>query len=330
MKRRAAIIGLGHQAIEDHLPGLAGSSRAELVAICDSDADLLLSRKATLDVPAFTSVPDLLATTEPDFVVVAVPHHAGRQIIQECAARGVHVLKEKPFATSPEEARELAQICRDGQIELMVTLQRRFNPIYSSVVGFLDQIGTPFLVDGQYTFHTDTPGAGWRGSIEQAGGGCIIDMGYHLVDLLLWYFGMPSKIIADYSTSAVPDAGYDAEDTALIQLAYDTGLYGSLLLSRWMAPKSERLHVVGTRGSVLLTKGSVQRLDLDGSVLEELTRPHAPATAATALIDHFCRVLDGERTNLSGPDQHLSHAAFIASCYESKAAGRYVTPKELL
>ncbi|MFD0257522.1 Gfo/Idh/MocA family protein [Kitasatospora indigofera] len=190
----------------------------------------------------------LLDEVAPDFVVVAVPHHAGREVVQECASRGVHVLKEKPFATSVREARELAQICQDGQVELMVTLQRRFNPIYTSVAGMLDQIGTPFLIDGQYTFHTDDPGAGWRGDIRQAGGGCIIDMGYHLIDLLLWYFGLPNRVIAEFSTTAVPGGGYDAEDTAVIQLGYDDGLYGSVLLSRWVAPKTESLHVVGTRG----------------------------------------------------------------------------------
>lgn len=163
-----------------------------------------------------------------DFVIVAVPHHAGRAVIEECAVRGVHVLKEKPFATSLPKAREFASICQQAQVELMVTLQRRFNPFHASVVQLLDQIGTPFLIDGQYTFHTDDPGAGWRGDVSQAGGGCVIDMGYHIVDLLLWYFGMPNRIMADFSTAALPDGGYDAEDTAVIQLGYDNDLYGTV------------------------------------------------------------------------------------------------------
>ncbi|MET9182398.1 Gfo/Idh/MocA family oxidoreductase [Kitasatospora aureofaciens] len=330
MKRRAAVIGLGHQACEDHLPGLLGSGRAELVAICDSNLDVLHERQKTLQIPAFSRVADLLDAVRPDFVIVAVPHHAGRAVIEECSARGVHVLKEKPFATSLTEARELAAICQAGQTELMVALQRRFNPIYTSVVQFLDQIGTPFLIDGQYTFHAEDPGSGWRGDVKQAGGGCIIDMGYHLIDLLLWYFGLPSRIIADFSATALPGAGYDAEDTAVIQLGYESDLYGSVLLSRWAAPKTEKLYVVGTRGSVLLTKGHLQRLDLNGTVVEELARPHAPASASTAQIDYFCRVLDGERPNIAGPEQHLAHAAFIASCYASKAAGRYLNPKEML
>lgn len=80
---------------------------------------------------------------------------------------------------------------------------------------------------------------------------------------------------------------------------------------------------------MVLTKASVQRLALDGRVVEELTRPYAPSVA-TAQIDYFCRVLDGERTNVSGPEQHLAHAAFIASCYASRTAGRYIDPKEML
>lgn len=107
MKRRAAIIGLGHQAAEDHLPGLLGSSRAELVAVCDNNPDILHQRADTLGVPGFTRAGDLLDETGSDFVIVAVPHHAGRTVTEECAARGVHVLKEKPFATSIEEARHL-------------------------------------------------------------------------------------------------------------------------------------------------------------------------------------------------------------------------------
>ncbi|MFJ9080683.1 Gfo/Idh/MocA family protein [Streptomyces sp. NPDC102278] len=329
MKRRAAVIGLGHQAAADHLPGLLGSSRAELVAVCDSDPVSLRERADALSVPGFTRVGELLAETAPDFVIVAVPHHAGRAVIEECAAAGVHVLKEKPFATSVAEARGLAEICHKGQVELMVTLQRRFNPIYSSVAGMLDQIGTPFLLGGHYSFHTPNPGAGWRGNLKQAGGGCILDMGYHLVDLLLWYFGLPSRVIAEFSTVALPDGGYDAEDTAVVQLGYESGLYGSLVLSRWMAPKREFMRVVGTAGSVVLTKNAVQRLSLDGTVVEALTRPHA-SSVATAQIDYFCRVLARERPNVSGPEQHLAHAAFIASCYESKRAGRYINPKEML
>ncbi len=68
MKRRAAVIGLGHQALEDHLPGLLASDRAELVAVCDNDPDALRAQQDTHDVPGFTRVADLPDTATPDVV----------------------------------------------------------------------------------------------------------------------------------------------------------------------------------------------------------------------------------------------------------------------
>jgi predicted dehydrogenase len=94
-------------------------------------------------VPGFTDVEQLLHEVRPDFVVVAVPHHAGREVVAACAKAGVHVLKEKPFATDPHEAAELAVLCEKAGIELMVTVQRRFHPVYATTLALLVRIGDP-------------------------------------------------------------------------------------------------------------------------------------------------------------------------------------------
>jgi predicted dehydrogenase len=199
-----------------------------------------------------------------DFVVVCVPHNIGRTVIETAAEHQIHILKEKPFATTMSEARDLAQICAQANVQLMVTLQRRFNPVYTSFTQLADQIGMPFMVDAQYTLFVDDPSEGWRGKTEKAGGGCIIDMGYHLVDMILWYFGVPDRVLADISVSARPDREYDAEDTALIHFGYDSGLYGSLLLSRFIGPKTEQIRLVGSKGIVHLERGRIRRLTNGG------------------------------------------------------------------
>jgi predicted dehydrogenase len=210
-----------------------------------------------------------------DLVVICLPHHVGRTVIETAAKHAVHVLKEKPFATTMQEARALVAICEDAGIQLMVTLQRRFNPIYTSFTQLADQIGTPFVVDAQYTLHIDDPSKGWRGLTTKAGGGYIIDMGYHLIDMILWYFGLPDRVLADISVSARPDRDYDAEDTALIHFAYDSGLYGSLLLSRFIGPKTEHIRPVGSKGMVHLERGRIRRLANGGDVIESLSRDQA-------------------------------------------------------
>ncbi len=328
-KLRAGVVGLGKQALDDHIPGLLGSDAAELVAVCDEDQEIVREQQYKLRVPGYTDAETMFDAEQLDFVVVCVPHHVGRDVIEAAAARNIHVLKEKPFATTLEEARELTERCERAGVHLMVTLQRRFNPIYTSFTQLADQIGTPFMVDAAYTLHVPDPSDGWRGKAEHAGGGCIIDMGYHLVDMILWYFGLPDRISADLSMSARPDRSYDTEDTALVHFSYDSGLYGSLLLSRFIGPKAEQIRLVGSKGIVHLERGRIRRLTNGGDVVESLAREEAWPSAAVSQVNYFCRVIEGLRPNVSGPQENLAHLSFIQGCYESARTRSYVNPKEL-
>jgi predicted dehydrogenase len=328
-KLRAAVVGLGRQATEDHIPGLIAADGAVLTAVCDEDAELLGAKCESYSVPGYTDFRELFASEQLDLVIVTVPHHVGRAVIQAAASHGVHVLKEKPFGTSLAEARELVTLCAASGIQLMVTLQRRFNPIYTSFLQLADQIGTPFVVDAQYTLHVEDPGAGWRGRSKSAGGGCIIDMGYHLIDMILWYFGLPDRVLADLSTTARPDRSYDAEDTALIHFGYDSGLYGSLLLSRFIGPKTESIRLAGSKGIVELERGRIRRLTNHGDVVESLSREQSWPSAATCQIDHFCRVIGGLRPNASGPEHNLAHMRFITACYESARQRAFISPRDV-
>jgi predicted dehydrogenase len=148
--------------------------------------------------------------------------------------------------------------------------------------------------------------------------------------MILWYFGQPDRVLADLSVSARPDRDYDAEDTALIHFAYDSGLYGSLLISRFIGPKSEEIRLVGSKGIVQLERGRVRRLTNDGEVVESLSREQSWPSAAACQVDYFCRVTDGMRPNASGPAENLAHMSFITACYESARTHAYVNPKELL
>ena len=181
----------------------------------------------------------------------------------------------------------------------------------------------PFVVDAAYTLHIADPSGLARMSTERA---AVRDRrGVPPVDMLLWY-GLPDRILADMSINARPDRNYDAEDTALIHFSYDSGLYGSLLLSRFIGPKTEQIRLVGSKGIVHLERGRIQRLTNDGEVVESLAREQAWPSAAVSQVNHFCRVVEGLRPNVSGPRENLAHLSFIQGCYES-ARTRTTNPK---
>lgn len=329
MKYRAAIIGIGNHAIKTYLPGFQYSHLAQLRALCDINSEKLAQDPNHVEVAIYKDYRQLLASEDIDFVIITTPHDTHRDIVEAAAERGVHVLKEKPFAQNLEEGLYLKKVCEDAGIHLMVTLQRRFDPIYMNLGRMIEQIGDPFFFEAKYTLFVDAPGEGWRGNVKQAGGGCILDMGYHLIDVMIWQFGLPERIVAEFSSRAHPEDKYDAEDTALILVGYEGGLYGSLTLSRYYPPKTERLRVIGSRGMVEVEKDNIRRLKSNGDVVEAIMREHNWPVATTQ-IDYFCKVIRGQKENIGDANYHLQHLAFIQACYQSKLRRGYINPKELL
>lgn len=331
-RMRAAVIGLGRQAMEDHIPAIKACSDVDLVAVVDSDRDKLeIFSVANPTVKTYATVNDLLEKERIDFAVIAVPHFLHYEIFKILAEAGVHILEEKPFATSMVQAKEMCRIADEHKVRVMVTLQRRFNPIYVTFCQFIDKIGDPFFIEAKYTFYTPNPHEGWRGKKEFAGGGCLMDMGYHIVDLLMWYFGLPDLVFADLSYEAKEGVIYDAEDTAQVIFRYNKKkIFGSLLVSRAMSPKQEFIKVYGTRGVIYLERGKIERYSPSGDILESLKRENRWPSAAQDQIEYFLRVIRGERDNENNPAFHFNHLSFIEAAYKSKEQGTYVNPKKFL
>lgn len=331
-KLRAGVIGLGHQAIEDHIPAVLSSSSVDLVAVADVDKEKLTAfSENNKNVHTYERFDDLLNTEVVDFVIIAVPHYLHRDVVYKAIEHKVHVLKEKPFAVSLTQAKEMTDFAEQNGVKIMVTLQRRFNPIYTTFFQFIDKIGTPFFIESKYSFFTSCPHEGWRGQKELAGGGCLIDMGYHIVDLLVWYFGLPDEVFAETSCAAKEDVTYNAEDTAQILFRYSKqDLFGSLLISRVIPPKTEYFDVYGTRGIIHIERGKIERRAPNGEIQELLTRENYWPSAAQDQLEYFVKIIRGEKENTAGPSFHFNHLAFIDAAYRSKLDGKFISPELLL
>lgn len=323
---RAGVIGLGKQAQEDHLPALLESRKANLVAVCDVDESNRIKVSDEYSVASFDDYIEMFNAVEMDFVIVAAPHFVHIEIVREAAARGIHILKEKPCATNRQELLEIINLCKGSKIELMTTLQRRFNPTYSSFFQLYEQIGTPFFLDVVYSTYVNKPNEGWRGQKSQAGGGCLLDMGYHMIDLIIWYLGVPSSVAATISCLAAENQSYDAEDSANLLLSWDSGLHGTMRISRSVPPKQEKFRLVGSRGIIEVERGSIRRLSSDGQMQEELSRVKSWGPAALSQLDYFCDVISGISVNQNDAVKHLEHISLIEAAYESAETGKTVNP----
>lgn len=327
--KRFALIGLGKQNTKDHLLALKACSNTKIVAVCDKDNQVSKKWGDELNVPHYSSAAELVKNEKLDAAIVAVPHSHYFRIIQILAENKINIFKEKPLAISLDEALQIHDIVVRNNINLTIAVQRKFSKIYQTYKEYEKHIGDIFSVHGHYTLDIERLDEGWRASKKLSGGGAVIDMGYHLIDLLIWYFGVPNNISADLGYNNKPEQDYDVEDTAKIQFSYDTPsgrkILGSLLLSRIYPEKEEALTIYGTRGSITIFNDRITHFSPKKEILGS-TYLKKNGEDTVMQMQKFVNSL--RRSNQPGNlAEHLADMVFIDAIYRSSEAGTTEHPR---
>jgi len=330
-KLKVALIGVGKQSIEVHIPAIKISRKVKLVALVDKNRNVVTRWSQKLGVPGYTSVFQLLKHESIHLAIVAVPHDQYLGVIKALTAKRIHILKEKPLALNWREATEIEGLVKKSGVKVMISLQRRFDTMFLKFPGVIKKIGRHFFIEARRTMFVENPHLGWRGDRMKAGGGCIIDMGYHLIDLLIWYFGLPDKIHAEYGCGAKPMYHYDAEDTAVILFQNsESGLFGEIVLSRYIHPKEQFIRVMGSKGIAEIRDKELIWSRSNGRVIEKYAGDCDWVKAAATQIDYFVEVIFGKKPNVCTVEDHLKHMAFIEACYQSRRLGQFMNPYKIL
>src|SRR6476469_9755062 len=124
---RIAVIGAGAMG-RNHLRVLHDLESADLIALADADEATAQKSARRFNIPAYVDHRHLLDAVKPDAVVVAVPTALHREVVLDAVARGVHILVEKPIASTVDEGQELMQAARAAGVILAVGHIERYNP----------------------------------------------------------------------------------------------------------------------------------------------------------------------------------------------------------
>ena len=223
-KLRMGVVGLSMG--KGHAEGFRTHPDAELVALCDIDADRLRATADELDVPQrYTDAHEMFRKAGLDAVGIAVPNKFHAPLTITALKRGLHVLCEKPMAMSVAEARRMNEAAAKADRNLMIDFSHRFT---ERAAALKRQVEAGLLGDiyfGRTTWHRQRglPGfGGWFGIRELSGGGPLADIGVHMIDLAMWFMDYPEPIAVSGSTYdeiAAPMARkarkkYDVEDLA--------------------------------------------------------------------------------------------------------------------
>jgi len=319
----AIIVGLGDQSLNDHVPTLLRRNDVKIVGACDPSINAQhdfnrkfpeLEDKVTLA----EDLDELLRTVQPDFAVVAVPHNRYMEIVTSLCQQQLYFLKEKPLARNLVEANAILSIPGFAKYGFTAT-QRRYGEIYQQAKNSIGSLGNLYMFHAVYKLNIDAPHESWRGIKATSGGGCLIDMGYHLVDQLVWWFGMPQRIHAQISALAVPNAHYDAEDSATVLFRYNSGLHGTLLVSRAAGEKYEGYELYGSNGYMVGSKKQVTFFNRRGDVVQEISQPDGQILL-DAQLDFFISRIISKVGFADLQQDHLNNMKLIQRCYDDALA----------
>ncbi|MEV5983277.1 Gfo/Idh/MocA family oxidoreductase [Streptomyces sp. NPDC052114] len=317
---RVLVVGFaGHQG-KEYLPIVRES--ADVVGGVDP-APAASSLADESGFPRYETLDEALEDADFDAAVVTVPHSEHFPVCTELLAHGRHVIKEKPFAITEQEARHLIHLSQRADRSVFTLLQRNFNPVFRFAQENLTRVGEPYWFSYDYHLNLAHPTTGWRASSEQAMGGVLLDMGYHLVDVLSGMFPEHPRVHSAFVHHYQEMRDRRLEDLVSLMCAYpSTGLAGSLRISRHNYEKIEHLCVLGTEGALNVTPGAAILHSIGGLPLDRLTWEGPKTDAVRSMIAHYLGRLDDRHYRQSHLQRQLAVVRTINGIYRDRRRGQ--------
>jgi len=334
------VIGAGGIARRRTIPeGLAPATNAELAVVYDVDAAANQEVARQHGARAADSLEELLAAGV-EAVYVATPAYLHYEQVLACARAGKHVLCEKPLGMTVTEAQVMVETMKAAGLRLGAAFMMRFLKQHQAARKLIEEgrLGQPVYGRAQLScWYPPVPGA-WRQDPVRGGGGSLIDMGGHCIDLLEMFFGAVTKVSCFVNNTV---QAYAPEDSAVALLRFQSGALGTVdaCFSLPDDASKNRLELYGSRGSILaegtIGQGSQGRMV---AYLEEAAAGYdaqqaraggasleiapEPVNTYRAEIEEFsAAVLEGRPCLVTGEDG-LHSQKVLAACYESAREGK--------
>ncbi|MEK0315671.1 Gfo/Idh/MocA family protein [Cohnella sp. 56] len=346
MSLRIGIIGAGAIG-QIHVATFKQVDDAVVAGIADAHLPLAQKAAAQLGIErVFDSAEQMIASDEIDAVVVGVPNKWHADLAIQALEAGKHVLLEKPMGINAEAAARIQEAHRKSGKTLMIAHQLRWVWPVRQIKKLIEEgkLGTIYYVKANWLRRKNIPGWGsWFTRMEDSGGGPLIDVGIHLLDLALYLMGNPTPASVSGSTYANfgPrklgignwgthnwDGFFDVEDLATAFVKMDNG--ATLLFDvSWASHNGNEdgmlLQLMGTEGgaTIKLDSGTLHAELFDRKVDIEMT-PDEKIDERLLLSKHFVAcVREGKEPLASAGTGYLNNL-IIDAIYESSRSGREV------
>ena len=336
---RWGVIGCGGIARSRTIPGMMLTENVELVSVMDLDIKVAEAvREEFHALKAYDNAEDVLKNDDIDAVYIATPVFTHAPLTRLAADYGKHVLCEKPLGLNADEAMSVVEYCKAKGVLLSVDLMMRYGTHVNNMKKALASGEIGMLTSGDARFSCWFPVTSWATQKEKAGGGSLMDMGIHLIDLFRYITDMEvTDVTAMNETISFKNPNYTVEDSSTIILRMENGAQ-LVVFTHFNIPDTAgkwTMNLYGTKGRLLgdkmigqIDEGSLWKLALQDGADDFYLEPVEGNRIGKEIIGEFgnmytCNltafddaILNGSK-NYINPMECVRDQRVIDACYRS-------------
>ncbi|NBB95376.1 MAG: Gfo/Idh/MocA family oxidoreductase [Planctomycetes bacterium] len=341
-KIRCGVIGLGMGT--GHVKGYQSHPQAEVVAVADTNPDRLEQRAEEFGVEGrYTDAKTMLKDETLDVVSVVTPNTFHKPLTIAALKAGCHVLCDKPMAMNAREAQAMLDASKKARKRLMINFSYRFSPQSQALKTLVAEGELGDIYYGQTVWHRrrGIPGfGGWFGTKALSGGGPLIDLGVHRLDLALWLMGYPKPTYVmggTYNPIATRFARaakktYDVEDLAVGMIRFANGAMLEIEAS-WAVNIRQRelqyTRLLGTDAG-LKQYNINETYDYEAEVYLEKhgtqydMKVHPPVPGCQSSYYHFIDSIVNDQPHIATGEEGVTVMKLLDAIYTSASTGKPV------
>jgi predicted dehydrogenase len=338
-KLRVGVIGLGMGSI--HVLGYRQHKQAEVVALADLDSGRLSAKGEEFGITALYTDPlKMFADEKLDIVSIATPNKFHKPLTLAAFKAGCHVLCEKPMAMNAREAQVMLDASKKANKRLMINFSFRFTDQSYALKKAVDSgiLGDIYYARTVWNRRRGLPGfGGWFGQKALAGGGPLIDLGVHRLDLALWLMNYPKPTWVMGNTYApiasrlakIEKKPFDVEDFASAMIKFENG--ASLALEASWASNIKKQEEMETRllgtDAGLVQKNLREGYEFEAEIYVERDgcqydmKLHPPVPAAQGAMYHYVDAILNDKPHIATGQEGLTVMKILDAIYASAAKG---------
>lgn len=342
-KVRIGLIGVGNIAQNAHIPAYLKQKDVEIVAVCDLKEERAREVAEKYGIKHVAKdMYELVALEDVDAVSVCTWNNAHAEAVIAAAKAGKHILCEKPMAMTTEQTQEMYKAVKENNVKFMMGFVNRFRADSKVIKEMADagKFGDIYYARAGWLRRRGTP-LGWFTDVSKSGGGPVIDIGVHVIDLTWYFMGRPKPVsisaavhhkIGDYKTKGVgrwvafdtDNLVFNTEDSACGFIRFENGATMSFEVSWAINSKDTGTYsyIYGDKAGASLSPLAIYD-EIENYLVDSEPVVDKQDSFANE-IAHFIQYVKGNEEPLTPVEDGIQVQKMLNGIYESARLGKEI------